>query len=84
MPLKLISASSDMHCEVFKKVGTNFWYGAVGVDHEEHVQALKNRNERHNEASRKKKSKRENMVKQLDKGTQENAFHAKSAMLVCN
>ena len=61
MPLKLISASSDMHCEVFKKVGTNFWHGAVGVDHEEHVQALKNRNERHKEASRKKKSKKENM-----------------------
>ena len=60
----------SMHCEVFSRTGTNFWHGAVGVDQEEYVRALKNRNERHREALRKKKSKRENMVKELDEGSQ--------------
>lgn len=44
----------DMHYEIFNKTGTNFWHGAVGVNDEEHLRALKGRRERSEEALKKK------------------------------
>ena len=39
-------AMLDMHYKIFNKTGTNFWHGAVGVDQERHLRALKERRER--------------------------------------